>query len=557
MAYDKFLMSVLATLSLSVPSFAQSRNTALSITQSGISSPAQSRIPHLVASGKSVQLRVDGKPFIVLGGELGNSSASDMHYMQPFWNGFTALHLNTILSPVYWDLLEPSEGRFDFRLVDSMIHTAHRFRLKVVLLWFGSWKNSMSGYAPQWIKTDPLRFPRARNNAGKSMEILSAFSNNNLEADCHAFAALMKHLRGEDRDHTVIMVQVENEIGMLQAARERTVAADSAFDRSVPPELINYLTEKKDSLVPELSAHWGKTNFITAGSWATVFGSSLTTDEIFQAWFYARYANRVAAAGKKEYDLPMYVNAALNHRNLLPGEYPSAGPLPQVMDIWQAAAPAIDFLAPDFYNPRFAEYGDLYTRRNNPLFIPEIGSDASNAARVFYALGHYHGLGFSPFSIESIRKPEEDPVGKSYHIIGQLIPEISRHEDNSMDGVLIDSAHQRQEITFGDYVLTVAHDYTLGWSPEAKKANWPQTGALIIEERPGEFIIAGTGVVITFRVATKPDRSAGILWAEEGAYKDGKWLPGRRMNGDQDHQGRHIRVAVGDWSIQRVKLYQY
>ncbi|HXB92490.1 MAG TPA: beta-galactosidase, partial [Puia sp.] len=360
MSYGKFLLSVLATVSFLVPTPAQTRNAAQSGTQSGTPSPAQSSIPHLIPTGKSVQLRVDNKPFIVLGGELGNSSASDMHYMQPFWNKFISLHLNTILSPVYWELMEPSEGRFDFRLVDSMIHTARRYRLKVILLWFGSWKNSMSCYAPQWIKSDTLRFPRARNNSGKRMEILSAFSNNNLEADCHAFAALMKHLRGTDTDHTVIMVQVENEIGLLQAARERTAGADSAFDRPVPPELINYLTSKKDSLVPELSNHWGKTNFTTAGSWATVFGNSLTTDEIFQAWFYARYANRVADAGKKEYALPMYVNAALNHRNVLPGEYPSAGPLPQVMDIWQAAAPAIDFLSPDFYNPRFAEYGDLY-----------------------------------------------------------------------------------------------------------------------------------------------------------------------------------------------------
>ena len=532
--------------------------TPIVIAHFSLTLNAQTSIPRLDIKNKSAQLIVDDKPFIVLGGELGNSSASDMKYMEPHWDKFTSMHLNTIITPVYWELMEPTEGKFDFTLVDNMINTAQQHQLKLVLLWFGSWKNSMSCYAPAWVKTNTQRFPRAINDAGRKVEILSAFSQNNLEADCKAFTALMKHLKQTDKQHTVIMVQVENEIGMLQAARERTPVADSLFNSNVPTELMNYLIAKKDSLVPELKQHWYATNFTTTGTWENVFGKSLITDEIFQAYYYAKYTNKVAEAGKKEYALPMYVNAALNHRNVKPGEYPSAGPLPQVMDIWQAAAPAIDILSPDFYNPRFKWYCDLYTRRNNPLFIPEIGRDESNAAKVFYAIGHYHGFGFSPFSIESVTQPTEEPVGKSYEVIAQLAPEIAKHTgSNSMDGVLLDSTNQEQELIFGDYKLTARHDYTLGWSPGAKQPNWPHSGAIIIEEGPGEFIIAGTGIVITFQLTNNATQSAGILQADEGIYKNGQWIPGRRMNGDQDHQGRHIRIAVGDWGIQKVKLYKY
>ena len=512
--------------------------------------------PYLQKKGSTQQLIVDGKPFLILGGELGNSTASSLDYMRPFWKKFKAMNLNTILVPAYWDLIEPEEEKFDFTLIDSIINTSRKNNLKVILLWFASWKNSMSCYAPAWGKTNQMRFPRAQNGDGKGLEILSAFSKNNLDADKKAFSELMKHLKETDKSQTVIMVQVENEIGMLTEAREYTADANKAFKREVPKELMNYLIANKDSLVPELREHWS--NFTTKGNWETIFGKSLATDELFQAWYYAKYTNAVAEAGKKEYRLPMYVNAALNYRNVQPGQYPSAGPLPHLMDIWQAAAPAIDFLSPDFYNPYFKHYCDLYTRRNNPLFIPEIRFEPSDAAKVFYAMGHYQALGFSPFSIESTAHPEEEPISKSYSILSQLSPEILKYRGTGkMDGVLLDTSIKKQEIVLGNYKLNVSHDYTLGWSPEAKKPDWPMSGAIIIQENDNDFIIAGTGVVVTFAMNNQDNKSVGILQAEEGIYKEGKWIRGRRMNGDQDHQGRHIRIPVGDWGIQKVKLYQY
>ena len=366
-------------------------------------------MPHLVKTNGVTQLYVDGKPFLILGGELGNSSASDMNYLRPYWQKFKAMHINTVLAPVYWELLEPAEGRFDFILVDSLIAEARHWDVKLVLLWFGSWKNSMSCYAPEWIKLNQQKYERAKDSRGKGLEILSAFNKVNLEQDAKAFAAFMKHIAQVDsREHTVVMVQVENEMGMLTEAREFTETANQAFQSQVPDALMHYLIKNKNDLVPELSAVWQKSGFAHSGNWEEVFGKGLSTDEIFQAWQYAVYANAVTAAGKKEYPVPMYVNTALNYKNVNPGQYPSAGPLPHLMDIWQAGAPEIDILSPDFYNPYFRKYSDLYSRRNNPFFIPEIRSEPNNAARVFLAVGHYNAIGFSPFSIESVSAPLEE-----------------------------------------------------------------------------------------------------------------------------------------------------
>jgi hypothetical protein len=167
-------------------------------------------------------------------------------------------------------------------------------------------------------------------------------------------------------------------------------------------------------------------------------------------------------------------------------------------------------------------------------------------------------MGFSPFSIESTKTPEEEPLGKSYSILGTTISEIIKYQgSDKMEGVLLDTQTKRQEIILGDYKITASHDYTLGWSPDAAKHDWPISGAIIIREGENDFIIAGTGVVFTFSVNGSVNSTAGILQADEGKYVNGKWQPGRRMNGDQDHQGRHIRIPVGEWGIQRVKLYQY
>ena len=517
-----------------------------------------STVPRLVRNGDYVQLLVDNKPFLIFGGELGNSSASSNVYMRPIWPKLKQMNLNTVIAPVYWELIEPVEGKFDFSSLDTLIKNARLNKMKLVLLWFGVWKNSMSCYAPAWVKTNTAEFPRALDKNGNPQEILTPFNKNNLEADKKVFAKLMQHIKQiDDKLHTVITVQIENEIGMLPDARTYDEAANKVFYSPVPDQLMNYLIKNKSDLLPEIKTLWEASGYKTSGTWEGVFGKGLATDEVFMAWYYAVFANELAVAGKAVYNLPMYVNAALNRPGAKPGQYPSAGPLPHVMDIWKAGAPIIDILAPDFYNPDFKHWCDLYTKAANPLFIPEHRFEPGIDAKAFFAFGNYNCLAFSPFSIESTYEPEKEPISKTYSILSQLTPLIAKYQSaGGVKGFLIEKDSIQKDIAIGDYVFTVYHEYKMGWSPGSKESSWPLAGGLIIAVAPGEFYIAGTGFVMTFTPKAN-NKKAGFISIDEGKFENGVWKPGRRMNGDQDHQGRHVRIPANDYSIQHVKLYTY
>jgi len=520
---------------------------------------AQSRLalPHLAMKNGRVQLIVDDKSFIITGGELGNSTASSTAYMKPLWADLEKLDLNTVIAPVYWEMMEPQENKFDFRLVDDLITGARSHHMKLVLLWFGTWKNSMSCYVPEWMKTDQERFPRTKNGAGTSAEIITPFSKNALEADKKAFVKLIQHIKGTDSaNHTVLMVQVENEIGMLPEARDHSAKANAAFEQHVPAALLSYLKVNKDKLLPEIKEKWQANGYKTSGTWEEIFGKGAATDEIFMAWYFGIYVEEIIKAGKGVYPLPMYLNAALNAPGRKPGEYPSAGPLPHLMDIWKAAAPTADMLSPDFYNPDFKHWNDLYTRGSNVLFIPEHRFEAGVDAKAFYAIGHYHAIGFSPFAIESKSKPWGGPLSKSYATIHQMQPEISKAQADHIEGVLLSKTEDSVQLKMGAYLLTVKHDFTLSWSAKPKDGDWPLVGGIIVAVADNEFYVGGTGIVITFKPVVKDER-AGILRVEEGTFVNGAWTPGRRLNGDEDHQGRHLSIPAGEFNLQRIKLYTY
>jgi beta-galactosidase GanA len=470
------------------------------------------------------------------------------------------MNLNTILAPVYWELVEPTEGTFDFSLVDSLIYQSRKRNMKLILLWFGSWKNSMSCYVPGWVKTDTQRFPRALNKNGQAVEILSPFNKNNLDADKKAFTRLMQHLKTIDsEENTVIMVQVENEIGMLPDARDYSPNANEKYNQQVPQAFINYLKTNEKQLLPEFKKLWVTAGKKTQGTWAEVFGNSKNSEEIFMAWHFARFTEELAKAGKAAYPLPLFINAALNRVGYAPGEYPSAGPLPHLMDVWWAGAPSIDMLTPDIYFPDFEHWCKLYHRGGNPLFIPEARFEPSVGAKMFYALGNHDAMGFSPFSIESTDNPAEESIVKSYHLIKQLSPLILSHQGTGqMAGFRLNNEHLSDTLILGGYQLIVKHDYTLGWNPEAKNNSWPDAGGIIICTAPGEYWVAGTGLVINFALPENNSGSAGIYSIEEGIFSsDSIWQPNRRLNGDQSHQGRHLRIPMNRYSIQKLKLYTY
>jgi len=513
-------------------------------------------IPHLRQQGEATQLIVDGKPFLMFGGELGNSSASDAASMRWIWPRLQQMHLNSVLVPVYWELIEPEEGRFDFALVDSILDAARAHDLRLVLLWFGSWKNSMSCYAPLWVKSAPNRFPRARTRSGEAQEILTPFSDANLQADRRAFAALMKHLRiVDEKEQTVVMVQVENEIGMIPEARDHCREAEKRFAEEVPAELLAVLQKHKQSLQPRLREAWERQGAPARGSWENVFGKGPATDEFFMAWYFARYTNEVARAGKAEYPLPMYVNAALIRPGYQPGQYPSAGPLPHLIDIWRAGAPQIDFLAPDIYFRNFREWVMQYDLPGNPLFIPEVGNSQS-PANAFYAVGEHDAMGYSPFSVEDLPDPGRNPLSRAYELLHQLQPLLAAHQGmGSMRGVLLDSTDQRARIELGDYILQVRHEYSWSYA-QRDEGVMPRYGGLFIRLADDEFLVAGTGLII--EVAPRAAGGlAGIGSVDEGVLVDGQWRSVRRLNGDQTHQGRHIQLPGQSYTLLRVKLYTY
>jgi beta-galactosidase GanA len=521
-----------------------------------VSADGQTSIPHLRVQGSATQLIVNGRPFLALAGELGNSTSSSLEYLQPVWDKLEKLNLNTVIVPIYWELIEPVEGKFDFTLVDGLISEARRHNLKLVPLWFASWKNSMSSYAPAWVKTNQRRFPRSVGSDGRGMEILSPFSRENVETDARAFAAFMRHVRQiDEREQTVIMVQVENEIGMIPDSRDRSEMADKLYAGQVPDDLLKYMIEKKEDLIPEFRSVWAENGFKTRGTWEEVFGKGIATEEIFTAWYFARYADRVAKAGKAAYPIPMYVNAALIRPGYLPGQYPSGGPLPHLMDVWRAGAPSIDFLSPDIYFQNFAEWCRKYDRAGNPFFIPEAGAFPFVSVNMLYAVGQHNAIGVSPFSIESLQEPVAGQLSAAYDLLKQLTPTILAFQGkNSMAGLLSEGPEQRvpQRLLLNGYALNITYDKAADSSTPA-----PLAGGLVVATAPDEFLIVGTGMTITFDAASPGPPVVGLLSVDEGKFVNGEWKPGRRLNGDQTHQGRHVRVNAGKFEIQKVKLYRY
>jgi beta-galactosidase GanA len=488
---------------------------ALALAVLLLAAPLAAETPQLEKRGHATQLVVDGKPFLILGGEVGNSSASSRDYMRGVWPKLQAMHLNTAVTPVYWELVEPEEGRFDFSSVDGLLEDARAHDMHLVLLWFGTWKNSTSSYAPGWVKRDTKRFARTKGADGRAQEIISASSVAARDADARAFAALMKHLRAVDGEkHTVLMVQVENEVGFLPFAKE-------------------------------------------GGN-----GPDLAADERTMASAYAKYVEAVAAAGKREYPLPMYANGAQRRPNVKPGDYPSGGPLAHLAREWREGAPSLDFIAPDIYFPNFGEIAESYVKAGNPLFVPEANRtpDAHLIANALHSVGALDAIGFSPFAIDDANAVDMARISGLYATLGSIAPLVLEAQaEGRIAGFAnpvtfpgeVDSAPLTARFGEAIFTATTVDPWT------ARDAQDPAShGALLIWLGGEDYLLAGEGVTVTVEPADGKGR-LGFERVEEGRYQDGQWLPGRRLNGDQTHQGRHVRLPPGEVSLQKFRLYRY
>jgi len=577
---------------------------AAALLASPLTAPAADpALPHLATRHGVRQLIVDGQPFLMLAGELHNSSTSSREYMRPIWPQLAQRNLNTVLAVITWELIEPQEGHFDFTTVDDTLAGARQNHLRLVLLWFGSWKNGESSYQPAWVKADPRRFPWAKDRTGRTLNLLSTFGDATRDADVRAFAALMRHLREVDgQAHTVLAMQVENEVGVLGDSRDHTAAANAAFAQPVPPALMRQLVRHKAALAPELSRVWAANGCQTAGTWEEVFGpgrpdgvtplAQLTpaekdtlwrrfdwpVDEIFMAWRYSTYINRVAAAGKAEYNLPCYCNTWLQQPGTpRPGDFPSGCPEPEVHDIWRAGAPDIDLLAPDIYIPEFTEVCGRYTRNGNALFIPEAAANPENALT---AILKYNAICFSPFGIEgrggvgrdtapgANGTPPPDPLSQTYALLNYLAPVIL---ENQGRGTMVqlapmdDTNAPPQEVKLGGYTLHLTPGAGLpgggrrGGGGRLAGPVPPVTNAppvrLVINSGPGEFVIVGGPMRVSI-TADQPERGGVVLGSfDEAMYANGRWVAGRRLNGDETSDNRNWPV-LGSYGIYRYSVFQ-
>ena len=522
---------------------------------------AAAELPRLAHENGRYTLMVDGRPYFPLGAQVGNSSGWPAK-LEELWPKAEALHLNTIEVPVYWEQIEPREGVFDDTVVEEVVRQARAHHVRLVLLWFGTWKNGKMHYVPDWVKQDTQRFPRMLTKGGQKIDVLSANAESNLNADRKAFVHLMDVLKRVDGDqHTVVMVQVENESGALGSVRDFSPAAQKQFEGAAPEALVKALGRK-------------------AGTWKQVFGDD--ADETFQAWSVARYINQIAAAGKQEMALPMYVNNWLKSPRgypvlTAPGEdYPSGGPTSNMLAVWKAAAPAIDILAPDIYVPNTERYRDVmeqFKRADNPLFIPEThgfghfpGSQGA-ARNLFLAIGA-GTIGFAPFGLDNFApasadgKPDYEQIGlaQNYQLLAPIADELAALQfAGKVKTAAEEPGLEQVELTFGRWSALVSFppEYTAsadtgGLSPTAAL----HMGRVMVAQLgPDAFLVAGIDARVNFRL-TPPagEKQAQLLTVEQGTFDGTTWKGSRLWNGDETDAGLNFK-APG--SVVRVKLGTY
>lgn len=529
--------------------FALSAASVLASSLCVVSSASAAEMPKLVKKDGRYALMVDGHPYLVLGGQIHNSSAWPSELPQ-VWQSMAALHANTVEAPVYWEQFEREEGHFDFSGVDALLEGARAHQLHLVVLWFGTWKNGNNHYVPAWVKADTKRFPRTIRPDGEPIDVMSPLGTNTLEADKKAFVALMKHLKEKDgEEHTVIMIQVENESGNVGSVRDNSAEANREFAGKAPADLL-------------AAAHK------QPGTWSEVFGGE--ADEVFQAYHQAKYINAIAAAGKAEFPIPYYCNvwidyppAELPQRFIdQPGiGYPSGGPVRKLVGLWRALAPSIDMIGPDMYSDDASLYKATlaaYHRPDNALWIPETGRSDNYAKWFIYALGQ-GAIGFSPFGVDQSgwNITGDEPWSghaKNFALIEPINRQVAELSfEGKVKTAVEEPGQATQEIDFGAWQATVAFGFPQHDGRPAPGTKNHDGTALIAQLGPDEFLVTGKDVSVTFHLPGKMAwMGSEIVTAEQGSYEGDAWKPVRLWNGDETDRGlcfhsqpEYVHVKMG------------
>lgn len=496
------------------------------------------QIPHLEQHNGRIYLAADDQLLFLRAGELHNSSASSLEYMEAnVWDAIRPMHLNCVILPVYWECVEPEEGQYDFSLVDGIIAQARREGMRLVLLWFGLWKNGNSDYVPGWVKQDGQRFTRVLTASGTQLSMyghlymtISPLCDAAVEADARCFEQLMAHIAKVDgEENTVVAVQVENEIGVLGADRDYSAIAQKAFAQPVPERLRSALC-------------------LSGTTWQECFGAEAS--ESFMAWHYANAVQKIAAAGKAAYPLPMYCNAWLKQIPRLAGEYPSGGPQLHMHRIWRVAAPAIDFYSPDIYLREYRDTCDQYCAAGNPLFIPEARQTADAAPYYLYALGQHGAICFAPFGIEDMMRRVEKPTPSMLRLLdiseeafrsgplaGNILAQAYAHVEGMgqllTDAILagrthgfLDQGENGINIPLQGCMLRIEY----GKHPDSGE---PLAGGMVVELNANEFVVLATNCEL--RVEASGTDIVEVERYEEGHYHHGLWQRERILNGDERH----------------------
>ena len=555
----------------------------VSCSQESEKAAAMQEPPHLEKRGGVTQLIVQGQPWLVLGCELGNSTSSSRAYLAPYWQKLKDAGVNTVLAVVSWEQTEPVEGQFDFTVVDHLLEDARSDNMKLALLWFGSWKNGITSYTPTWVKRDTHRFPLAQTPDGKPLPILTTLGDETCKADAKAFAAMMRHLKEADaQQQTVVMIQMENEVGLHGHPRDYCPLAEAAYKGQVPKALTDWLTAHQDSLLPETRQAWEAGGCKTEGTWQEVFSPADRAAEIFMAWHYASYMDRITEAGKKEYALPTFVNAwIVQPEDTRPGNYPSGGPQAQNHDIWRAAAPHIDILSPDISLNDFPRQLALYARSGNPVFIPESRSGQNGAANAAYAIGAKGAIGYSPFGFERNCDDDVNATFRSfYQKVGRITPMVLEAQAEGHIGAAWlkgdNPMRVKDTISLGDVRIVcelISSGMRNGGAPQLTGGTYAPDAigyAIAIRQDDESYLFLGSNVRITFLPADG-NGIVGLAKVTEGDYDEqGRWVEGRWLNGDEiqlrydllyavdeGFSGQGLNFGRPEPSFQRVELFRY